>query len=272
MGETAEQARREPETPDIGASQGPVHRVDVASFAIAKYAVTREQFQQFVDDTGYRAPGCTLTFWNGQSTGRKFVPAASWDDPGFGQTDSDPVVCVAWDDATAYVNWLAAKTGKPYRLPTEAEMEYATRAGTAASRFWGDDAAFQCKYANGADLTAQRAFPGWTSQTDLGVGHVAACADGHVQTAPVGAFAANLWGLYDMLGNAAAWTADCWHPNYDGAPTRGGAWDEEMCEQHVIRGGGWFYQPGTPHSSYRQAMGLHERLDFVGIRVARSLP
>ena len=272
MGESLEQGKREPETPDLIGQQGPVHRVSVPTFALARYPVTREQFSQFVDATGYQAKGCVVTAWNGESTRRRQAPEASWEDPGFAQTDHDPVVCMAWEDAVAYVDWLAAKTGKPYRLPSEAEVEYAARAGTTTSRFWGDDPATQCKSANGADLTARKAFPDWTDRGDLGVGHVASCSDGFAHTSPVGAFAANPWGLFDMLGNVAVWTADCWHPTYAGAPIDGADWYEEQCDRHVLRGGGWVYEPGTPHASWRQGAPLHDREDYVGVRVARSLP
>lgn len=200
--------------------------------------------------------------------------SANWQRPGYKQTDKDPVVCLSWSDAVSYVNWLAAKTGKPYRLPTEAEVEYATRAGTTTSRYWGDSQEEQCKWLNGADATLVAAFPGggYSDEIDYANGHVVECSDGFIQTSPVGSFPPNPWGFYDILGNTFSWTADCWNSDYVGAPTDGSAWTTGLCTQHVIRGGSWYFHPGAPHSTFRHPSGGGSRQEFTGLRLARSLP
>jgi formylglycine-generating enzyme required for sulfatase activity len=127
-----------------------------------------------------------------------------------------PVINVSRDDAKAYVSWLSRKTDKPYRLLTEAEYEYATRAGTQTAYPWGDDIG-----KNNANCDGCRS--PWDGK----------------RTAPVGSFAANAFGLYDMVGNVWAWTEDCWHDNYNGAPADGLAWASGDCSRRVVRGGSW---------------------------------
>ncbi len=120
------------------------------------------------------------------------------------------MLCVSWNDARAYAQWLSRKTAKRYRLPTEAEWEYAARAGSVAARYWGDDPVQTCRFANVAD---QSRFQTW------GFGQRHECTDGHYFTAPAGGYSPNRFGLYDMLGNVWEWTEDCWNANYAGAPT-----------------------------------------------------
>ena len=179
----------------------PVHRVHIAAFALGRYEVTRRQYAAFVAASGYRKPG-GCKYW----TGEKFEIAddKDWRDPGYPQRDDHPAVCISWDDAKTYVAWLAARTGKPYRLPSEAEWEYAARANTGTPRFWGTDPASACTHANVFDLKGAEngAFPTMTPHN---------CNDGFLQTAPVGSFRANAFGLHDTAGNAWEWTEDCWH-------------------------------------------------------------
>ena len=125
-------------------SEGPVHKVSIAAFALGKYEVTRADFRRFVEDSGYiTGDGCYVVAerWEKRAD-------ANWRNPGFPQTDRDPVVCVNWNDAKAYTEWLSRKTGSHYRLPTEAEWEFVARAGTTTSRFWGARADDACHYAN----------------------------------------------------------------------------------------------------------------------------
>jgi formylglycine-generating enzyme len=236
----------------------PQHDVSIGAFAIARTDVTRAEFASFVAATGWVRVGCYIL-------NRTWIldSWATWRNPGFGQTDEDPAVCVSWEDAQAYVQWLSARTGKTYRLPTEAEWEYAARAGTTTARFWGDDSSDQCVYANGADRTYSQKFP----QDPEINGH---CADGYVFTNPVGALHANAWGLVDMLGNVFEWTQDCWNEGYVGAPADGSAWQAGDCTRRVLRGGSWYLDPRALRSAYRFKYKAIDRVSKVGFRVARD--
>jgi formylglycine-generating enzyme required for sulfatase activity len=175
---------------------------------------------------------------------------------------------VNWDDAENYVAWLAEKTGKTYRLLTEAEWEYAARARTepgAYPRFsFGNDEKDLCHYGNGADQTAKSSIAGvtWT---------VAPCEDGYAYTSPVGSFAANGFGLYDMQGNAYQWTEDCYHDSYAGARSDGSAWTTGDCGRRIVRGGAWNNDPRwlRAASHFGKSSGFRGFND--GFRVGRTL-
>jgi formylglycine-generating enzyme required for sulfatase activity len=182
-----------------------------------------------------------------------------------------PAVCLNWNDAKAYVAWLERKTGKAYRLLTEAEWEYAARARTepdAYPRFsFGDDEKDLCRYGNGADQTAKSSVPGitWT---------VAPCNDGYAYTSPVGSFTANGFGLFDMQGNARQWTEDCYNDNYTGAPSDGSVWTSGDCSRRVGRGGSWIGSPWILRAAfrYRNSTDLTDfRDNLAGFRVGRTL-
>ena len=238
--------------------EGPQHEVTIThSFAIGKYEVTRAQFARFIAETGDIGGGCFD--WNGRTW--EPDPARDWRNPGFAQTDHDPVVCVKWDDAAAYTRWLSNKTGQRWRLPSEAEWEYAARAGTTTLRHWGNSADEGCRYANFSDQTLWQA---------LKVEPAARCADGHVYTAPVGSLLPNAFGLHDMLGNAWEWTADCWHDGYQGAPTDGSARDDPGCVRRVNRGAGWNSNPRNVRSGNRGNYAGIYRYNIIGFRVART--
>jgi len=240
----------------------PQHDVTVKAFAMSVTEVTRDQFDAFVRATGHRAGG---SCWVYSKTEYTFVEsnANDWRDPGFSQDGNHPVVCVNWNDAKAYVGWLSQKTGKTYRLPTEAEWEYAARAGTSAPRYWGDDNSSACRNANVADSTALSAL-GWDAAKNF------SCTDGYVYTAPVAQFQANAFGLYDMLGNVWEWTEDCYNTSYNGAPTTGSAWLTGDCSRRVSRGGSWLHSPGGVRSAYRSKGSASLRdLDY-GFRVSRT--
>ncbi len=153
-----------------------------------------------------------------------------WRDLGYRQTEREPVVCVNWQDARAYAEWLSRQTDKTYRLLSEAEWEYVARAGTKTARYWGEREEGQCRYVNGAD-----------SRTDLSwrIG----CDDGYARTAPVGSYAANGFGLYDVLGNVHEWVEDCWNESCAGAPRGGQMWTTGDCSRRVGRGGSWSGSP-----------------------------
>ena len=159
--------------------------------------------------------------------------------------------------------WLSRETGKAYRLPSEAEWEYAARAGTTTSHVWGDDPAMACRHANGVDASAKTKFAAWTAMP---------CDDGHVFTAAVGTRARSGFGLHDMIGNVAEWVEDCWHRNYAGAPLDDSAWTAGGdCSRRVVRGGAW--NSGLRHlrTTDRNESGSTSRNTFYGFRIARTL-
>jgi formylglycine-generating enzyme required for sulfatase activity/lipoprotein NlpI len=208
--------------------EGPQHNVTIAKpFAVAKFPVTFDEWNACVADGG-----C-----NGYEPG----------DQGWGR-GTRPVINVSWDNATAYAAWLSHKTGKTYRLPTEAEWEYAARAGSTTAYYWGS------KIGKGnADCN------GCGSKWD------------NVQTSPVGSFAANAFGLYDMAGNVWQWVDDCYHDNYDRAPTDGSAWTGGECSRRVVRGGSWISYPQLLRSAGRLWNIHDDRGNLLGFRVARTL-
>jgi formylglycine-generating enzyme required for sulfatase activity len=244
-----------------GDSERPRHEVRIPRpLAVARYEVTRGQYAAFVKATGHAAEGSCYV-WVGSEWVNQ--PGRNWRDPDFDQDDSHPAVCISWQDAKAYVAWLAMKTGKPYRLLSESEWEYAARAGTRTSRYWGDDPDLACDYANvhDADTQARHRFP-WEAH---------ACRDGHVETAPVGRFKANGFGLHDLLGNAWEWVEDCQSVNYIGAPTDGSARVTDDCPRRVYRGGGWS-GPASVRAATRNSNPAGYRSQLLGFRVARPAP
>lgn len=246
------------DAPGIYPRETPRHRVRIASpFAVGRYEVTRAEFAGFVAATGLR-PGRCLGV---TPDGIHWNPEVDWRDPGFAQTDQDPVVCVNWQDSQAYTEWLSAETGYGYRLLSEAEWEYVARAFTVP--------ADPCVHGNIADRSYTAFDPDWP---------VHDCRDGHVFTAPVGSFAANAVGVHDMLGNVWEWVADCWHDDYRGAPADGRAWtggDSWMhagdCPKKVMRGASWFSFPRILRLTYRDWDLSHYRVSNYGFRVARDL-
>ncbi len=223
------------------------------TYYIAKRPTTVAEFRRFVLATGYKTTAeqkgtarCIAA--NGAWTD---LPGANWQEPGFKQTSKDPVVCVSYYDALAYVNWLNATTpdepelgGKPrYVLPTESQWEYACRAGTTTEYFWGDDMSQGGKYLNAADATGGPGGQTWSSAFPFN--------DGYAATSPAGSFEPNAWGLYDMLGNVWEWCADrfeVYGPNPVIDPQ--GAL---VGEYRVLRGGGWDAAPAAARCAYRGA-------------------
>ena len=243
-------------------NEGPLLRVTIGSaFAVGIHEVTRGEFGRFVSATGYWADaeddGCWSRGYN------LLLPARgrNWRSPGFSQTGWHPVVCVNWFHAHAYVEWLSGETGESYRLLSESEWEYVARAGTQTRYHWGDSSSSQCRYANGADMSAKKHNSGWT---------VADCDDGYYRTSPVGSFAANAFGLYDVHGNVWEWVQDCWNDSYAGAPGDGSAWESGDCSRRVFRGGSWSFPPESLRAANRNGDRPTIRHDFVGFRVARA--
>ncbi|GAB2179602.1 SUMF1/EgtB/PvdO family nonheme iron enzyme [Dongia sp. agr-C8] len=237
-------------------NEGPQTKISVRAFSMSKNLITRGQFGEFIAATGYKpADRCEAEM---TSNGLKYTDNANWKNPGYSQTDKHPVACVSWDDANAYANWLAQTTGQPYRLPSEAEWEYAGRAGTTTSRFWGDDADDACDYANAADKAAKRKFSGW---------NVVDCDDGFVYTAPVGSFKPNKFGLNDMLGNLKQMVAGCITDSISDLPTDGSA-GTKNCDAHPLRGSSWESIPSVMRMADRQIIQSGEAGFHMGFRVA----
>ena len=211
---------------DCQDGEKPAHNVRIARpFAVSVYEVTFEEYDRFADSTG---------------RGRA-------DDEGLGR-GRRPVINVSWSDAQAYVAWLSAQTGAEYRLLSEAEWEYAARAGSTTKYSWGDETG-----TNQANC-----------RNDV-------CGDQWEFTAPVGSFGPNGFGLYDMHGNVWEWVADCWNGSYEGAPFDGSAWMQGDCEMRVLRGGSWGYNPGLLRSAIRSRLTTGYRSGSNGFRVARTL-
>jgi formylglycine-generating enzyme required for sulfatase activity len=255
MGSPATEPGRDP-------SEGPRHRVRIAyAFAVSRYPVTVAQYARFIDETHYDAGNQCQTFVNGKFN---FVIGCNWKTPNFPQGPDNPVIALNWHDARAYADWLSRKTGRRYRLLSEAEYEYVARAGAATAFWWGDDPAAACAKANAADLDA-KAYPGFDYWT------VNACHDGHVFTASVAAFGPNPFGLYGVSGNSLSWLADCWTESYVGAPNDGSPVFDEDCQKPAIRGGSWADKPSFLRSATR-GWNLHNiRFTTNGFRVARDL-
>jgi len=240
--------------------EGPVHRVKVATFALGKTEITRGQFAAFVKKTHYSTGDKCWTLKDGNYEER----SGNWRELGYPQDDKHPVACINWNDAKAYAKWLSRKTGKKYRLPTEAEWEYAARGNTGTARYWGSNPDEACGYANGADKTAQAQIHGATSWS------VHNCTDGFAYTARVGSFKANAYGLNDMLGNVWEWTEDDYHDSYNGAPTDGSAWQGNGAKR-VLRGGSWNDAPRNVRAAIRYSSKPALRFNSFGFRVAKSL-
>jgi formylglycine-generating enzyme required for sulfatase activity len=229
--------------------EGPQHVVTIGRpFAVGKFHVTRDQYAAFVEATGYQA---SSNCYNG--SGAQGVHY-SWRNPGFAQEGSHPVVCVSLDDTKAYVDWLAKKTGKSYRLLSEAEFEYAERGRTqpgAYPPYWfGNDENDLCRSGNFDKMGND-------------------CDDGYKHTSPAGHYAPNAFGLYDMAGNVWQWTADCWHSSYAGAPADGSAWTTGCGVGRVARGGSWSFSSLTLRAARRKNDTRED--NNIGFRLARTL-
>lgn len=230
------------------------------------------------DDRPDEAPAHRVDIEHGFSIGRFEVTVGEWKacaDIGACSQDlvtdaiargnlDHPVTSVNWPDAMAFVDWLSAKTGRKYRLPSEAEWEYAARAGSTTSWSWGDRPEDACTYANVWDQNGRADF----SHNDDQVPHD--CRDGWTLTAPVGGYPANGFGLHDMTGNASEWTADCWHESHAGAPGDGTPRDGD-CQIRVYKGGSWASGLEISRDASRQSGYEVERFDSHGLRVVREL-
>ena len=244
-----------------GRPEGPVRQVNVPAFAMGITEVTHGQYAYFVSQSGYRTEGGCRVWPND-----KMIDTANfgWQDPGYGQPPApdQPVACVSWHDANAYVSWLAKSTGKPYRLPSEAEWEYAARAGTDTDFYWGDDPEAGCAHANMNDASGAKNGFNWAQ---------AECDDGYQLASPVGSYPPNAFGLHDMLGNVWEWLEDCYVLYYEGAPTDGSAYvPSETCDRRSVRGGSWITRPDRNRVSFRGRDPEDTIYFMFGFRVARD--
>lgn len=244
MGSPYDEAGRE-------SDEGPLRRVTInRRLAAGKYTVTVAEFSAFVKATGHSAGAACSTWAN------KWVETQgnNWRYPGFYQSDNHPVVCVNWNDAQSYVDWLSKFTGKKYRLLTEAEWEYSARAGTTTPFWWG------------SNISTDQA--NYNGEYTYGAGSKGASRG---RTVPVDFFLANPFGLYQVHGNVFQWVEDCYTGGYHIEPADGLARRTANCTAHVLRGGAWLYPPSTLRSAYRQRAETNARIDNVGFRVARTL-
>ena len=235
--------------PEHQSNESPQHKVTFnRPFAVGRFAVMRDEFEAFVKDSGYNADGGCYG-WTGSEW--KFDSAKSWRSPGFTQTGSHPLVCVNWNDAKAYATWLTKKTGKAYRLLSEAEREYVARAGTKTAFWWGksisvDQANYDGNYTYNGSLKGE-----WRQKT-----------------VPVKSFLPNPWGLYQVHGNVWDWVEDCWHADYHNAPADGSAWTTGECKSRGLRGCSWGNDPQSLRAAFRGANFPVHRNGVIGFRVA----
>jgi formylglycine-generating enzyme required for sulfatase activity len=236
------------------AGEGPQHDVRIGQpFALGRHTVTLGEFAAFAADTGHLMTG-GIYRWNRE--GWAFDAKADWRWPGFAQTDRHPVVGVSWDDTQAYCAWLSERTGQPYRLPSEAEWEYACRAGTTTP-FW-----------TGATISTDLA--NYDGNYIYGNGRKGVWRKATVAVDDP-SFPANRFGLSHMHGNVQEWCEDVWHDDYAGAPNDGSAWTDGDPTRRVLRGGSWYYIPWDLRSASRVRVAPGNRFVNAGFRVARML-
>ena len=229
-----------PETePERGSDESPQREVTISAFAMSQTEITFEQYDAFADATKRKKP----------------------DDSGWGRGQR-PVINVSWNDAKVYTAWLSEQTGQNYRLPSEAEWEYAARAGTQTPFSTGD-----CIHTNLANYDGKDSNSFGSKYYDCG-----AKTDTYLgKTTVVGELAPNPWGLYAMHGNVWEWVEDCYKDSYDGAPSDGSARQEAECVTRVLRGGGWFSSPDNTRSAVRIRYFPDVATDDAGFRIARAL-
>jgi len=241
--------------------EGPQREVTISKpFYMGLYHVTKGQFAQFVADSGYKTEAerdGKAWGWDGSKFAE--IPGYSWRKTGFEQADDHPVVNVSWNDAIAFCEWASKKTGKKVSLPTEAQWEYACRAGTKTAYPWGDDPDDGKGWANAADQTAKKTFGAtWTYFS---------WDDGYAFTSPAGKFKANAFGLYDMIGNAWEWCADWYDKGYYANANKTDPTGPASGTHRVLRGGAWGGGPRLCRSAYRGWDSPARRSGGIGFRV-----
>lgn len=247
--------------------EGPQRVIRVGRpFAVGRYEITRRQYEAFLRDSKHEVSGGCVT--DRRNPGQWAADAqTNFHDPGFAQTPDHPAACVSWNDAAAYVGWLNSKTAGGYRLLTEAEWEYVARAGSTAAYPWGPSIHDGCAHMNGYDKNILARKGDLYREEEV---PFANCSDGYLNTAPVGSFKANAFGVHDMIGNLAEWVEDCATESYavmqvDGVSTGGD------CGKRMVRGGSWGTQPRQLRSAERIRYKPTDLDDSIGIRVAKTL-
>ena len=241
--------------------EGPVREVTInRAFAIARHEITLKQYKAFLDATGHPVGGDCITDRRNPFDWRPDATTTVLD-PGYVQADDHPSVCVSWYDAEAFIGWLNTRTGGGYRMPSEAEWEYAARAGADTPYYWGSDVNAGCDYMNGTDEVAREKYP----KTEF-----MRCRDGALNTAPIGSYRPNAFDLYDMTGNVGEWTASCATSDYSQLGPNGedGPGD---CTKRMVRGGSWGTIPRQQRLAERIRYAPTDRDDSIGIRVVREL-
>ena len=263
MGSSGDERRRRK-------NEGPQHEITLArGFALSRTEITVAQFRAFVDATGYRTSAerrGRSTIYDERTGGMTEREAVDWRQDHAGRTAAPnlPVVHVSWEDAKAYADWLSRETGASYRLPSEAEFEYALRAGSTTPFPWGEDRPPRVL----ANLTGD----GDRSATRREWGDAfRRYRDGYWGAAPVRTFDPNAFGVHDIDGNVSEGVEDCWHDNYLRAPKDGSAWVNPGCERRNIRGGSWASAPDQARSAFRVNAAPDASNARVGFRVARDL-
>jgi formylglycine-generating enzyme required for sulfatase activity len=249
---------------DRGDDENP-HEVEITQpFQMGKYEVTVGQFRAFVKDTNYRTEGEKDGKGGRAFDGKEFIqkPEFTWKNLHFAQSDDQPVVVVSWNDAVVFCNWLSKKEGKTYRLPTEAEWEYACRAGTKARFHTGDKDDDLRAAGNIADASLKTKWVDcfWTMSWN----------DSYPFTAPVGRFKANAFGLHDMHGNAWEWCSDWYAEDYYGKSAKQDPQGPAIGKERISRGGAWSTQPKFCRAAFRDWHEPGYRSDCVGFRVVLS--
>ena len=242
-------------------SELPRHEVSIDGFWIGKYEVTRGEFKKFLQSASYQ-PTALKSGWSWCMTHQlERKDGANFEKPGFDQGDRHPIVHVSWLDAMAMAEWLNNVSSGEFRLPTEAEWEFAARGGAASVRFWGEASENACEFANGYDISSsvKRGFL-WPHH---------ACRDGFSETAPVGSFKPNGYGVYDILGNVSEWCLD----GFEKEAYRNHAFKNPETSHgggtRVIRGGGWYSAPADMRLSVRRSACPATTDDALGFRLVR---
>jgi formylglycine-generating enzyme required for sulfatase activity len=248
MGDVAGKAAAFPSQTSSALSELPVHTVGIKAFKVGKTEVTRGQFATFVQETNYLTDaernaggnqGCKIL--DASDNRPIYRPGRNWRDPLYAQKDDHPAVCLSWNDAQAFIEWLNKKTNGHFRLLSEAEWEYAARAGSEDEFPWGPDVNQSCSYANVADLTPWPNGIDWKQQDVIlkRASRMIDCNDGYFKPSPVATYKPNKFGLFDMIGNVWEWVQDCSNATYEGAPSDGSAWTTGDCSERLFLGGSY---------------------------------
>lgn len=236
----------------------PLKEINIEGFWMMATEVTRAAYAEFIHQQSYSyEKGCWVH--EGGWVKRNNL---DWQNPGFVQDENHPVTCVSWNDVQAFIAWLNSQSSYQFRLPTEAEWEFATRAGSDTIYFFGESSSRLCEFANAADISSLQDYPEFS---------VNDCDDGYVRTSPVGMFSPNSNGLYDVYGNVWEWVEDCWSPDYKTLVNDGSANVSGDCQRRGFRGGGYGDIPHFARSTLRNRGNQSHRKDDIGFRLVMEI-